>query len=109
MAIYFCPGRWQPFHAGHRAIIDKLLGEGHTVVIGIRDTPLSSENPYSIYERRQMIYATYGDDVETVVIPDFDFIAYGRRVGWGLREIHLDVETEAISGTAIRAADESED
>ena len=109
MATYFYPGRWQPFHAGHRAIIDKLLGEGHKVVIGIRDTLLSSENPYSIYERLQMVYATYGDEVETVVIPDFDFIAYGRKTGWGLREIHLDAKTEAISGTAMRAAIKSGD
>jgi len=89
-------------------MIDKLLSEGHKVIIGIRDTPLNPDNPYSLYERRQMIYATYGSDVEMVVIPDFDVIAYGRKVGWGLREIHLDKKTEAISGTAVRAAKKSE-
>lgn len=104
MTTYFCPGRWQPFHAGHRAMIDKLLSEGHEVVVGIRDTPFNPDNPYSIYERQQMIRATYGDDVEIVVIPDFDVIAYGRKVGWGLREIHLAEEIEQISGTMIRAS-----
>ena len=102
MMRYFCPGRWQPFHAGHKAMIDKLLSEGSEVVIGIRDTTLNAENPYSPYERQQMIHAIYGDDVGVVVIPDFEVIAYGRKVGWGLREMHLDKQTETISGTATR-------
>jgi len=103
MAIYFCPGRWQPLHAGHKALIDKLLNEGHDVVIGIRDTLVNPENPYTVSERRRMIRAAYGDRVEITVIPDFDVIAYGRKVGWGLREIRLDEQIEAISGTEIRA------
>ena len=104
MTKIFCPGRWQPFHAGHQAMVDMLLDEGHEVVLGIRDTPLSPGNPYSPYERQQMIHAIYNGRVETAVIPDFDVIAYGRKVGWGLREIHLDEQVEAISGTAARTA-----
>jgi len=85
-------------------MVDLLLDEGHEVVLGIRDTPLGPGNPYSPYERQQMIHAIYDGRVETAVIPDFDIIAYGRKVGWGLREIHLEEQVEAISGTATRTA-----
>ena len=102
MAKYLCPGRWQPFHAGHKALIDKLLSEGHEVIIGIRDTSLSLDNPYSTHERYEMIRAIYRDRVQIWVMPDFDVIAYGRKVGWGLREIHLPEEIEQISGTILR-------
>lgn len=84
-------------------MIDKLLAEGHEVIVGIRATLIGPDNPYSAYERQQMIHAVYGDRVETAVIPDFDIIAYGRKVGWGLREICLDAEIEAVSGTATRS------
>ena len=97
-------GRWQPLHAGHRALIDTALAEGNKVAIAIRDTPLSPDNPYSPYERRQMIHAAYDGQVTTVVIPDFDEICYGRGVGYAFREIKLDKVTEAVSGTATRTA-----
>ena len=101
---YLLPGRWQPLHDGHRAMIDKLLAEGHEVIVGIRATPLGPYNPYSAYERWQMIHTIYGDKVKIAVIPDFDIIAYGRKVGWGLREMHLEAEIEVVSGTEIRNA-----
>lgn len=97
-------GRWQPLHAGHRVLIDTALAEGNKVVIALRDTPFSPDNPYSPYERRQKIHAAYGDQVTTVVIPDFDEICYGRGVGYTFREIKLDKTTEAISGTKTRRA-----
>ena len=102
MAKYLCPGRWQPFHSGHKALIDKLLSEDHEVIIGIRDTLFGPNDPYSAHERYRMIKAIYGDRVQIWVIPDFDIIAYGRKVGWGLREVRLTEETKQISGTATR-------
>lgn len=41
-------GRWQPFHDGHKYLIDKLLSKGKNICIGIRDTEISKENPYSV-------------------------------------------------------------
>jgi adenylylsulfate kinase len=94
-------GRWQPFHAGHKALIEAVLAEGKPVAVGIRDTPISATDPYSVAERRAMI-ARELPGVKVVVVPDIAEIVYGRQVGYGIRELHLDAATEAISGTAIR-------
>lgn len=95
-------GRYSPFHNGHLALVHKLLNEGKRVVLAIRDTPFSEDDPYSPYERRRMIHQALGDSVETIVIPDIDEVVYGRKVGWGIREIELDQEVQKISATAIR-------
>ena len=97
------PGRFQPFHDGHAAIVDKLLGEGKKVCIAIRDTPLSPTDPFSVAERIAMIRARYQFKVEIAVVPDIAEIVYGRDVGYGIREMRLSDEIEAISATKIRA------
>lgn len=96
-------GRWQPLHAGHKTLLQTALDAGHEIVIGIRDTELSPQNPYTVQERRAMIEAAF-PTAQIFVIPDFDEICYGRGVGYSFREIHLDDTTEAISGTATREA-----
>ena len=95
-------GRFQPFHNGHCAMVEKLLAEGKEPLIAIRDTEFNESNPYSAYERRKMIHNIYGDRVETIVIPDIEEVVYGRKVGWGIREIELDQDIQKISATAIR-------
>jgi cytidyltransferase-like protein len=95
-------GRWQPFHKGHRKLIDKVLGEGKPVVIAVRDTPVSEENPYTVGERVEMIKDVYGGKVEVVVIPDIAEVCFGRKVGWRVRRVRLDSQTEEISATRVR-------
>jgi len=95
-------GRWQPLHEGHKRLIATELDAGNRVIIGIRDTGLDVNNPFTVAERQAMIWQEYKGKVRTIVIPDFDTICYGRGVGYEFREIHLDKKTEAISGTAIR-------
>jgi len=95
-------GRFSPFHNGHKALVDKLLDEGKEVVIAIRDTPFSEDDPFSPYERRKMIHNIYGDQIETIVVPNIEEVVHGRKVGWKIREIVLDQEIQAISATAIR-------
>ena len=99
-------GRWQPFHTGHQSLINSVLAEGKNVLICIRDTPKSETDPFSCATRRRMIRDYYPDveRVKIMVIPDIAEICYGREVGYGIREIRLDAETEAISGTKIREA-----
>ena len=46
--------------------------------------------------------AEYGNLVKIIVIPDIDEICYGRDVGYGIRKIDLDQQTESISGTKTR-------
>lgn len=98
-------GRWQPFHKGHKTLIETVLNKGKPVVIAIRDTEISHSNPYSVFERWTMIqkaFNKYGELVKIVVIPDIDEICYGREVGYDIRKIELDGKTEKISGTQTR-------
>lgn len=95
-------GRFQPFHAGHAYLVKDAYDRERLPVIAIRDTPYNRENPFSIYERRQMIHQRFGDFIETVVIPDIDEVIYGRTPGWDLREVTPPSELIAISGTENR-------
>ncbi len=100
-------GRWQPIHKGHKVLIEKVLKEGKPVLIAIRETELSEENPYTVEERKQMIedeFAEYGERVKIVVIPDIAEICYGRKVGYKVRRIRLDDQTEEVSATNIRSS-----
>lgn len=93
-------GRWQPFHAGHKALIDSVKKEGRTPIIGVRDTAVDDKNPYTVAERAEWIRREYGDEVVVFTIPDFEEIAVGRKVGY--KVIHLSEDVEKISGTDIR-------
>ncbi len=94
-------GRWQPFHEGHRKLIQKVLDEGRNVCVAIRDTEISEENPFTAEEREKMILRAF-PMVRVIVIPDIEEVVFGRKVGWGIREIKLDEDTESISATEIR-------
>lgn len=77
-------GRWQPFHKGHKVLIETVLKKGKPVVIAIRDTEISRKNPYSVAERWTMIQKSlksYAELVKIIVIPDIDEVCFGRDVG----------------------------
>lgn len=95
-------GRWQPLHDGHRTIIDSAADNGKDVIIAIRDTELSEENPLTAQERRELIEDVYEDhpNVETMIIPDVDTVAIGRDVGYSV--VSVPEEVAAISGTETR-------
>lgn len=94
-------GRWQPFHDGHKALVQSVIDEGKLPCIAIRNTPKNDDNPYSVAERAEMIRAVF-PHVKIIEIPDISEIVYGRKVGYDIREVHLPPHIEAISGTAIR-------
>lgn len=94
-------GRWQPFHEGHKRLIQSVLDEGKNVCVAIRDTVVSEHNPFTAKEREAMIVSVF-PQIRVIVIPDIDEVVHGRKVGWDIREIRLDEETEAISGTEMR-------
>jgi adenylylsulfate kinase-like enzyme len=98
-------GRWAPFHEGHQALIESVLNTGKSVVIAIRDTEPSRDNPYSTSERWTKIQDAlhkWGNLVRIIVIPDIDEVCFGRDVGYGIRRIELDDDVHAISGTKKR-------
>lgn len=72
-------GRFQPFHNGHRALVQKALEDCQHVVIGIGSSAAraSLRNPFSAAERRQMIAACFPADVASgrlvvVDVPDIN-------------------------------------
>lgn len=103
----FIPGRWQPLHAGHVAMIRQLMNDGNSVVVGIFETPRSMRNPYSVAERIAMFKGEFAEElasgeIEIVTLPWVRAICYGRDCGWDARRVTVPAALEAVSGTAIR-------
>ncbi len=96
-------GRWQPFHNGHKYLIDQALSSGRHVCVAIRDTEISEKNPFTVEQRIEMIWRVYGDTVKTIVIPDIESINIGRKVGYEVNRIDVPEEITKISGTNVRA------
>lgn len=69
-------GRFQPFHAGHVAVIKAALQQAHQVIvlIGSTNKPRSTRNPFSFDERQQMILGAFASDdasrIHCVALPD---------------------------------------
>jgi len=104
---YLYPGRFQPFHYGHETFIKTLLREGENVCIVLRDTGVSTKNPYTFEERKEVIEKVFKKEVkerriEVIKIRDFKGIVHGRGVGYKIRELRLSDVIESISGTKIR-------
>ncbi len=94
-------------HAGHIKLIRTILKEGKNVCIALREPDGKEENPYTFTERLLGFRKVFKKEMEegTMIIiklPDITEIIYGREVGYDIREIKLDKETEAISATNIR-------
>ena len=85
-------GRFQPLHEGHKALINTLLAEGKKVCVGLMDTDIDADNPYTIEQRKQMFADAFGDAVEIVVLPPVAEVCYGREVGYDIRRIEHDKE-----------------
>jgi len=100
-------GRWQPFHDGHKYLIDEAIAEGKNICIAIRDTKLSKKNPYTVHQRKEMIRKVYGDKVKIITIPDIESINFGRNVGYEIHRIDAPEEITEISGTNIRKGEEN--
>jgi len=58
-------GRFQPFHNGHKAVVDQALKRAKKVaiVLGSHDQPRNARNPFTTAERIAMISACYPQEV----------------------------------------------
>jgi len=95
-------GRWQPFHSGHKYIIDQAIEKGENVCIAIRNTEISDDNPFTVEQRAEMIKRVYGDKVDIMVIPDIKSINIGRNVGYDINITDVPQHIKKISGTNVR-------
>ena len=100
-------GRWQPWHAGHRALFDRAIQKTGQVVIQIRDCQgWKGTNPFAIdqvksYIRRDLD-PIYQGQYEIQVVPNIVNITYGRDVGYLIEQESFDDAITDISATKIR-------
>jgi nicotinamide mononucleotide adenylyltransferase len=100
-------GRWQPWHAGHRWLIDQRLEEGKRVLLCIRDVEPDEKNPWTAHEillnlSNELIDLIHEGKVKIIIIPDIESINIGRGVGYDVIEHCPPDEIKEISATAIR-------
>lgn len=100
-------GRWQPWHSGHRWLIDQRLEQGKNVLILIRDIKPDDKNPFTAQEVHNNIlkelWKLVGEErVKVMVIPDIESVNFGRGVGYDIIEHIPPQEVSEISATKIR-------
>ena len=100
-------GRWQPWHDGHKWLIDQRLNQGKNVLICIRDIAPDEKNPFTASQVHSNIVVKLLDliaekRVEVIVIPDIESINFGRGVGYDIIEHIPPQEVSEISATKIR-------
>ena len=100
-------GRWQPWHKGHRWLIDQRLNEGKNVLICIREVSKDDSNPYNPKDVKENIENELSDliklnKVKVIIIPDIESVNYGRGVGYEIIEHVPPKDIGEISATKIR-------
>ena len=100
-------GRWQPWHQGHRWLIDQRLDDGKNVLICIRDIEPDEKNPWTSKEVEANLQIELKDlikqgKVKIVIIPDIESINIGRGVGYDIIEHVPPEKIRDVSATNIR-------
>ena len=101
-------GRWQPWHQGHRWLIDQRLKEGKNVLVCIRDVEPNEKQPWKSDEVVKNLSEELKDllsegKIKIIKIPDIESINYGRGVGYEVIEHVPPQDIKEISATKIRA------
>ncbi len=100
-------GRWQPWHDGHRWLIDQRLNEGKNVLICVREVSQDDKNPYNPIDVKKNVEKELTDlinsgRVKVIIIPDIESVNYGRGVGYDIIEHIPPKKIGEISATKIR-------
>tara|TARA_X000001316_G_C902045_1_gene19935 strand:+ start:198 stop:554 length:357 start_codon:yes stop_codon:yes gene_type:complete len=101
-------GRWQPWHQGHRWLIDQRLNQGKNVLICIRDVEPNEDQPWTADQVMLNLSEELKDllnegRIKIIKIPDIESINYGRGVGYEVIEHVPPLDVKEISATKIRA------
>jgi len=100
-------GRYQPWHAGHRALFERALTKTGQVIIQIRDCHgWNNSNPFAIDEVKKFIHRDldpqYQGQYEIQLVPNITEIVYGRDVGYKITQEVFTDKIHSISATNIR-------
>lgn len=84
MKIGLVHGRFQPFHNGHKFLVDKMLKECNYGVILIGSVgKKDKKNPFSLEERKEMINKIYGKNKKLFVGANIDLDSpYSKNAQW---------------------------
>jgi len=102
-------GRYQPWHAGHRALFERAIAKSGQVIIQVRDCQgWNDSNPFEFEKIKSFIKQDldpiYQGQYEIMLVPNITEIVYGRDVGYKITQETFTDEIHAISATKIRAA-----
>jgi nicotinamide mononucleotide adenylyltransferase len=100
-------GRWQPWHDGHRWLIDQALNEDKKVLLCIRDVEPDEKNPWTAHEvlinlATALIDLVSEGKVKIIIIPDIESVNIGRGIGYDVIEHVPPQDIHDISATQIR-------
>ncbi|MHA2047908.1 MAG: adenylyltransferase/cytidyltransferase family protein [Candidatus Thorarchaeota archaeon] len=98
-------GRFQPFHDGHKWLIQQALDKGEPVLVAVMDYKKDKRNPYNAKQVKFLIEAYYYnafEDVVVIIIPPISSVNYGRDVGYEIIEHKPPEHIAEISATRIR-------
>lgn len=100
-------GRWQPWHAGHRALFERAIAKTGQVVIMIRDCQgWNGSNPFAAKQVKDFIKKDldplFQGQYEILLVPNIVNITYGRDVGYKIQQETFDDKIHSISATKIR-------
>lgn len=99
-------GRFQPWHDGHQALLDRALAKHGQVFLMVRDMSTDESNPYpaeQVIENLQSKLVKYAGKVNLAIVPNILNITYGRDVGYKIEQEKFDKQIEEISATKIRS------
>ena len=109
-------GRWQPWHKGHRWLIDQRLKEEKNVWVAIRDVKPNENQPWTSNEvlqnvTKELLPLIEEGRVMISIIPDIESVNFGRGVGYEINEYQPPKDSGAmfISATKIRESIKSGD
>lgn len=82
-------GRWQPFHDGHKWLVDQKLANGHPVCIAIRDVPTDEKNWWTSDQIQKMLEERFAAEitagmVRVIQIPDIESVNIVRDIGYDI-------------------------
>jgi hypothetical protein len=98
-------GRYQPFHDGHKALIEEGIRRAGQACIAVRAMPQDAANPFAFHDVKARIEAALVEHkgrFTVISVPNISHVFYGRDVGYVVERVDLGENVESISATRIR-------
>lgn len=106
-------GRYQPFHIGHKTLVQESIQRVGQCCIALRDVAGTDQsNPYDFEKVKHEIEKAcieFGDKIKVVELPNITDVFYGRGVGYNIEQLELSKDLQDVSATKIRAGQIGQD